>query len=257
MSLAGMPKEPGLLRRFVARYDQTKLIRAVFYGLVIGTGFTLWTDYQELAQRDAALSGAPSERRLPVLPDSVRTDTNRPDITADEDVLRAPMAIRLDRDGVLALTGTIVPGIADRLRDEVARLGEYVREVYLNSPGGSVDDALAMSQLIRDKGFATRVKGGNLCASSCPLVFAGGVERVAEEGAAIGVHQIYAGDETITNSDVAMSAAQAVTARITRHLIAMGVDPALWTHAMETPPAQLYYLTPDEMVALKLVTASQ
>jgi len=49
-----------------------------------------------------------------------------------------------------------------------------VKTVVLRSPGGSVQDALAMGRLIREKQFATEVEAGRYCASSCPLVFAGG-----------------------------------------------------------------------------------
>ena len=44
-----------------------------------------------------------------------------------------------------------------------------------------------------------------------------------------------------------MADAQATTARISRHLATMGVDPALWLHALDTPPRALYYFSPDEM----------
>jgi hypothetical protein len=36
----------------------------------------------------------------------------------------------------------------------------------------------------------------------------------------------------------------------------MGVDPALWLHAMETPPGRLYYLTSEEQQRYRLVTAT-
>jgi len=67
-----------------------------------------------------------------------------------------------------------------------------IKTVVLRSPGGSVRDALAMGHLIRQKQFSTEVVSGRYCASSCPLVFAGGVERRAGEKAAIGVHQVAA-----------------------------------------------------------------
>jgi hypothetical protein len=51
-----------------------------------------------------------------------------------------------------------------------------------------------------------------------------------------------------------MSEAQKTTAVITRHLTTLGVDPALWLHALETPPDRLYYLSPDELTTYKLVT---
>lgn len=52
----------------------------------------------------------------------------------------------------------------------------------------------------------------------------------------------------------AMSDAQQTTAAITRHLSTMGVDPALWLHALETPPDKLYYLSAEELTGLKLAT---
>jgi hypothetical protein len=52
-----------------------------------------------------------------------------------------------------------------------------------------------------------------------------------------------------------MSDAQATTARISRHLIDMGIDPTVWLHALDTPPQALYYLSPEEMAKYRLVTA--
>ena len=75
---------------------------------------------------------------------------------------------------------------------EIGKRGDYIKTVVLNSPGGSVTDALAMGRLIREKKFATEVEAGKYCASSCPLVFAGGIERRAGDKAAIGVHQVAA-----------------------------------------------------------------
>ena len=52
----------------------------------------------------------------------------------------------------------------------------------------------------------------------------------------------------------AMADAQMTTARISRHLIDMGVDPALWLHALDTPPQALYYFSPEELAKYRLVT---
>ena len=54
----------------------------------------------------------------------------------------------------------------------------------------------------------------------------------------------------------AMADAQLTTARITRHLVDMGVDPTLWLHALDTPPTALYYLSPAEMASYRLVGRS-
>src|SRR5690606_9054412 len=108
--------------------------------------------------------------------------------------------------------------------------------------------------------YATRVAPGALCASSCPLAFAGGRERQATPASAIGVHQVYAALEGgalpsgIKAAGDAMSDAQRTTAAITRYLGRMGIDPALWLHALEPPPDRLYYLTPEELTGYRLVT---
>lgn len=165
------------------------------------------------------------------------------------------MRIELAADGRLEATGTITPGTAARFAEEIEKRGSYVKTVVLNSPGGSVQDALAMGRLIREKGFATEVGEGAHCASSCPLVFAGGETRVARKGASIGVHQVFAVSAAGAAADSGMADAQRVSAECQRHLVAMGVDPRVWIHAMETPPERLFYFSPQELAELKLTTA--
>ncbi|MEQ1771185.1 MAG: ATP-dependent Clp protease proteolytic subunit, partial [Devosia sp.] len=162
--------------------------------------------------------------------------------------------------GVLSLTGTIDPGSAARVAAEVAARGEYIKTVALDSPGGSVADALEIGMLLRGKGYSTTVAAGALCASSCPLIFMGGKQRLATAQSAIGVHQIYAATQPGSVADRlqaagnAMSDAQRLTAAITRYVADMGVDAEVWLHALETPPERLYYFSADELVALKLAT---
>ena len=52
-----------------------------------------------------------------------------------------------------------------------------------------------------------------------------------------------------------MADAQMTTARISRLLIELDVDPALWLHALDTPPRALYYLSAEELRKYRLVTA--
>ena len=121
-------------------------------------------------------------------------------------------------------------------------------------------DALAIGSLVHQSGLDTRVAAGSLCASSCPLIFAAGTRRIAGEGAAIGVHQIYAAAlggspvDALKAAGTAMSDAQSTTGEIISYLTEMGVDPALWLHALQTPPNQLRYFTGEEMIALRLAT---
>jgi hypothetical protein len=173
------------------------------------------------------------------------------------EVLRKPMTFELASGGVMKAEGAIEPGAAERFAKEIEARGEYVKVILLNSPGGSVGDAIAMSKLIRQKRLDTKVVSKGLCASSCPIVFAGGVRRIAEKDAVIGVHQVFNGGKDRPSAVEAMSGAQATTARVTRHLQEMGIAPGLWIHALETPPDRLYYLTPKEMAEFRLTTDVQ
>ena len=176
-------------------------------------------------------------------------------MTTDEAKLAEPMAFTLGGRGVLQAEGSIEPGTAARFAAELEARGEYVKTVSLNSPGGALDDAMAMARLVREKGIATEVADGALCASSCPLFFVGGKIRTAGEKAAIGVHQFYAASPSKSGPEQAMADAQATTARISRHLAEMGVDPALWLHALDTPPRALYYFSAEDLAKYRLVTA--
>lgn len=255
--------ERPFLRSFGERLmqiDDGSIMRFAFFALLAGTLSVLFIDFRELtANAPEALTYAPQ----PILPPATTPDGDgrpRPPVTTSPDLLEAPLEIVLSSGGLLSLTGTIDPGSAQRFADEIAARGEYVETILLDSPGGSVEDALSIGRLIREQGLSTRVASGGLCASSCPLIFAAGSERQAGRGAAIGVHQIYAAALTASPIDalsvagVAMADAQSVTAEITRHLTLSGVDPALWLHALETPPDRLYYFSPDEMDNLNLVT---
>lgn len=252
------------LIRLLAGFDDGQLIRAAFFALLAGTAGMLALDYSELnaakAARDLAL---PGQQLSPLIDPLTPRLTPGPDVTTDRALLDAPLAIALKGGGVLELTGTFDIGSAARLGAELDKYGEYVETVALDSPGGSVTDALAIGEMIRKAGFSTRVGAGSLCASSCPLVLAGGVSRVASHDAAIGVHQIYAMTTAQTLSEtykapaLAMADAQKTTAAITRYLTKMGVSSDLWLHALETPPTGLYYLKPQELTALRLVTALQ
>jgi hypothetical protein len=171
-------------------------------------------------------------------------------------VLARPMTFELVGGGRLLATGTITPGTTEAFAAEFARRGDYIKTVVLNSPGGSVTDAMALGRLIREGKLATEVEAGKYCASSSPLVFAGGIERRVGDKAAIGVHQVAAlplaagrppRDE--------MSIAQNISARCERYLSEMGVDLQVWVRAMETPHDRLFVFKPDELKSLNLVTA--
>lgn len=249
-----------------------EIMRGLFYAMIAVIALALIYDYDALRKRQQFSPVEPGMAN-PVLPayspprpspglspgSSPQTQSaparERPPVTADPAMLREAMKIELASGGILQVSGTIDPGSAERFAAEIARVGEYVKRIELNSPGGSVRDALAISRTIRERELDTAVADGALCASSCPLILAGGKARHAGSAAAIGVHQVFIPQGELRNADNEVSGTQTLTAEITRHLETMGVDPALWLHALETPPSQLYYFTPEELQTYRLATA--
>ncbi|MCZ4272419.1 ATP-dependent Clp protease proteolytic subunit [Maritalea porphyrae] len=238
--------------------SDANLIRGIFFALLAGAGTLLYLDFMSLNEQTAA---QPLQFERPILPAVERPefDPNAPrydpseQVTVQAEVLSAPMVATLAQNGVMLLSGYIDPNAAPRIIEELDRTKEYIKTVQINSPGGSVNDALEISAHIRKLGFSTTIEDGGYCASSCPILFAGGTARLAGKTATIGLHQIY-GATPQTTAPQAMSDAQTTTARITQHLDEMGVDPKIWIHALQTPPNKLYYLTNQEMKQFKLAT---
>jgi hypothetical protein len=264
---SGLPGSAAPRRNFLVRYfsrfDDGEVVRWAFRGLMLGAIWVLALDLRDLSQENGwwlVEAPRPAASTDPILPPVIQTNAPVPSddprhfVTAGEDLLEQPMAFTLRAGGVLVAEGSIDQGSSARLAAELEARGEYVKMVSLNSPGGALDDAMAMAKLIRGKGIAAEVADGAICASSCPLLLAGGLTRTVAARAAVGVHQFYAGAATPTAPAQAMADAQMTTARISRHLIDLGVDPALWLHALDTPPQALYYLSAAEMAKYRLVT---
>jgi hypothetical protein len=269
-----MSPPPTLQQRFEAwladKADEA-ILRFILHSALAVTITVLALDVANMQGWSASpgLAAAPAETpenspalNLPSLVPSILTpllpggDKRLVALPQPDGVLARPMTFDLVSGGKLIATGTITPGTSQGFAAEIDKHGDYIKTVVLNSPGGSVTDALAMGRLIRERKFATEVEAGKYCASSCPLVFAGGVERRAGSRAAIGVHQV-----AVSSSNVLgpprdeMSIAQNISARCQRYLGDMGINLQVWVHAMETPHDRLFVFKPDELKSLNVVTA--
>jgi hypothetical protein len=202
------------------------------------------------------------ERDNQIRPYLPMTRPMAPDETSERLVSRpreeseaAPMRFRLGTHGAAFAEGTITPGTADAFAEFLAaERTAGVTEIVLHSPGGSVTDATAIAKMIRDGKLNTRILPDGYCASSCPLVFAGGVKRFADATSWIGVHQVFALTTAFGSLAEGMEQAQIVSAEAQDILEGFGVDPLVWTRAMATPKEKLYLFTPAELVELKLAT---
>jgi hypothetical protein len=272
MAAAEAPKEPHGIAAQLKALPDGALMKHFFFGLVVLSVVMIGMDFRELVNAEAsdplalpALS--PVEMARPERDNHIRPYLpasrpiapgggserlrNRPRDEREAE----PMRFRLGTHGAAFAEGTITEETAEALSDFLeSERAASVTEIVLHSPGGSVDNATEMAHTIRDAGLNTRILADGYCASSCPLVFAGGVERFADATAWIGVHQAFALDNAFGTLADGMQQAQIVSADVQDLLDGFGVDPLVWTRAMSTPKEKLYLFTPEEMIELKLAT---
>ncbi len=266
---------PGRLEALINAIPEGAILRGVFAGLLTATVGLVALDLRELLQRDDELSlletkiepvemARPQEddqlrpylpRTMPVAPGSRRQlvlpGHSKP---VDSTVMQDGMVFRLGEKGHASAVGLIKPGTSKAFERFLAKHKDKVKRITLHSPGGSVSDALNMARTIRKRKLMTYVPDDGYCASSCPLVFAGGVTREAGRKAWIGVHRVYTLKSAIGTLQEGMAAAQQISARCQNFLIEMEVSPRVWIHAMTTPKERLYVFTPKELTELKLAT---
>lgn len=249
------------------------LLRSVFFALVTGSIAMLAIDLSDMIAKtstdvDDTRTGPvemeppkESDQERPYFPRAapVAPGTRVPEMPGLIDrpsasQLAARMSFVADDKGNLSAIGRIEPGTATDFARFLSGKDGSIKRVYLHSPGGSVSDAIAMGREIRKGGMTTVVPDNGYCASSCPLLFAGGKEREAGSKTWIGVHQVFTLPSEVGTLHDGLANAQRISAECQDHLVAMGVDPRVWIYAMKTAKHRLYVFTPDELRELKLVT---
>ena len=96
-----------------------------------------------------------------------------------EGAMAKPMTFELVGGGRLMASGTITPGIFKDFAAESRQARRLHQDDRVELARRLGHRRMAMGRLIREKKFRTEVEAGKYCASSCPLVFAGGIERKA------------------------------------------------------------------------------
>lgn len=167
-----------------------------------------------------------------------------------------------DRRRALAVKGEIGAAAASWFRDRLDEAKLVTGDiVVLSSPGGRLDQAIIMGEIIRSRGLTTVVgtvdSEGRLrssyCASACVLAYAGGKVRLALPGSALGVHQFTTevpkgGD---TGRDL-VADTQKTTGMILEYMTRMGVSPSILQEMSATK--DIRWLKEKEALDLKLAT---
>tara|TARA_R110002110_G_scaffold27445_3_gene99744 strand:+ start:35 stop:568 length:534 start_codon:yes stop_codon:yes gene_type:complete len=157
----------------------------------------------------------------------------------------------------ILLEGAITAGDATRIAKQIDALDPAPARVILNSPGGSVRDALELGRHIRDAGLNTALRDGDICYSACPYLLAAGVTRDIPDGGSVGVHQHYFGKNTLLPAFIAVEDIQRGQGDVMTYLDDMGIDPLVMRHALVTPPDEIYVLLPEELRAYNFVTPTE
>jgi hypothetical protein len=159
-----------------------------------------------------------------------------------------------DRGTLVMMNGAIELGDAERADAYLASLTDVPDAVAINSPGGIVDEALAVGRLIRDRALNTHILPSMACLSSCPYVLAGGVERHVSITGAVGLHQHYFETPGYMPLFFAVEDIQRSQGTTMAYLIEMGIDPGVMVHGLSTPPNDIYVLVENELIESRLAT---
>ena len=93
---------------------------------------------------------------------------------------------------VVRISGAISSGLAERMVEAIDQADVWAdgtRVVLLDSPGGSVDEAFRVSEVLRQSSVRTVVPNGASCASACAsILFVAGRYRTVEPFGRIGQH---------------------------------------------------------------------
>ncbi len=213
----------------------------------------------------------------------------------------------------ISAEGAIEADTPAKLKRILKTLGRRHLPIIVNSPGGNVDAALQLGRIIRKnkldvavgatkfsgcqpgmgdcrandgKGaayFGIASDGGAMCNSACPLMFAGGVQRLVGRWAYLGVHQITTtfqrqqvyyrttyrivrGRKKIISSKIVSRTnagtyktyemSKAVERKLSAYLREMGVGQGVLDVMKATPAGDIRQVALNDMTTMKLVTST-
>lgn len=119
------------------------------------------------------------------------------------------------------------------------------RGIAVNSPGGSVAEAIDIARTIESSGMTLRVEEGDTCASACFILFASASYRWASESAKILIHRPYFRTPPSNSEEFAsaMQAQQKAIYEMRDYLQSRSVPSSLIDKMMSYPSNDAYQVT--------------
>ena len=160
---------------------------------------------------------------------------------------------------ILTISGEINSSDADKLLDNVLS-HRYISEIVLNSPGGSVLEALKMATVISGLRVATRVARDKTCASSCFFLYLAGEPRHASGMSNIngvfygrlGLHRPYLTKEYFqsNSNDTSSKNQEELMTSVKNYLEKQMVPTYLIEIMMRRSSNEIYFLSDSDLNAL-------
>jgi hypothetical protein len=143
--------------------------------------------------------------------------------------------IKLDKGWTIVVTGEIERGDGAKFRSEASKYDDVL--ILLESPGGSLADAIDIGETIRLKGYSTAVINGSECNSACALIWLAGTPHALSRSGRIGFHAAYSDRSgSVQESGVA-------NAMVGRYLTLLNLPEKAIIFATSSPPSELSWLT--------------
>lgn len=171
------------------------------------------------------------------------------------------------------IEGQIEKGLTDRFLQFLEDEGVEGSRLILNSPGGSLGEALKLGRVVRELEWRTMIGGrgdvtrdaegritlwiwddypsDGICESACTYVFMGGVNRSMGKGGRLGLHRFKAVGQQITGD-----AAQAISGQLISYILEMGVDARVFVLASGEDSGSMYHVSEADALEYDLVTPS-
>jgi len=132
--------------------------------------------------------------------------------------------------------------------------GRFARTVFLDSPGGDLDETLKIAHLLEKSHAATHVVREARCYSACFILWMSGVSRNVSAGATLGVHRINVkvGGETVDPSSERFSS---IARRVENYLAALGTPRTILDKMNATSSADMFVINQRWLAEQKLLTA--
>lgn len=160
-------------------------------------------------------------------------------------------AMMFERSGSIWFDGEINVGDLERWVIPAFKNAKGKKYIFLNSPGGDVEEAMKIGRYFKKNEFSVSVAYGDSCYSSCVFLLAGGVDRHAV--GKVGVHRPYFGslDKSLSTSQI-KEFREKINLNLKSYLTEMDINPSLVEVMNSYPPENMKILNNEELRTYRL-----